>query len=171
VRAAVEGLSPSEATSPTVLRHHLRGIVETLGPASLFYFTEDGVVAPADVVTVDSIAALVAAASAADLDESGIEHVTSPTFAIVDDGVPVAACGYRDWPHGIAHVSVLTHPDHRNRGLARRVGRAAAADAIGRAHVPQWRARPESSKAVARAIGFRELGTQLSVRLARPESN
>jgi hypothetical protein len=31
--------------------------------------------------------------------------------------------------------------------------------------LPQWRARPEPSRRVARALGFRELGAQLSIRL------
>ncbi|NEC07096.1 GNAT family N-acetyltransferase, partial [Streptomyces sp. SID7909] len=34
--------------------------------------------------------------------------------------------------------------------------------------LPQWRARPEASRRVARALGYRELGSQLSVRLHGP---
>ncbi len=62
-------------------------------------------------------------------------------------------------------MSVLTAADARGRGLARAVAAAAVADALGNGLLPQWRARPEASLRVARALGFRELGTQLSVRL------
>jgi hypothetical protein len=32
--------------------------------------------------------------------------------------------------------------------------------------LPQWRARPPASRRVARSLGFRELGFQVSIRLA-----
>ncbi|MDV9187572.1 hypothetical protein R6L23_04935 [Streptomyces sp. SR27] len=42
---------------------------------------------------------------------------------------------------------------------------AAVARALEAGMMPQWRARTVESRAVARALGFRELGMQLSVRL------
>ena len=41
----------------------------------------------------------------------------------------------------------------------------AYAQALAMGLVPQWRARPEASKGVARALGLTELGEQLSLRL------
>jgi hypothetical protein len=38
--------------------------------------------------------------------------------------------------------------------------------AIQAGKLPQWRARPQPSRRVALALGFRELGSQVSIRLA-----
>ena len=77
----------------------------------------------------------------------------------------MAAAGYRDWPCDTAHVSVLTAAAARGRGLARVTGSAAVSHAIENHRLPQWRARVEASQRVARALGFRELGSQVSIRL------
>ncbi|WP_437441411.1 GNAT family N-acetyltransferase [Streptomyces aureus] len=53
----------------------------------------------------------------------------------------------------------------RGRRLARHAGSAAVAHALAAGLLPQWRARPPASRRVARSLGFRELGSQLSVRL------
>ena len=83
-----------------------------------------------------------------------------------EHGQVAAAAGYRDWPSGIAHMSVLTAASARGRGLARAAASAAVAHAIGEGRLPQWRARPEASRRTARALGFRELGSQVSIQLA-----
>ncbi|MFE2695226.1 GNAT family N-acetyltransferase [Streptomyces mirabilis] len=64
---------------------------------------------------------------------------------------------------------LLTAPGERGRGLARRVASAAVAQALDDGLLPQWRARPMASRNVARALGFRELGSQLSLRLDQEE--
>jgi len=98
--------------------------------------------------------------------ESGIGKITTPAFAIREHGQVVAAAGYRDWPCGTAHLSVLTASAARGRGLAQAAASAAVAHAIAEGRLPQWRARPQASRRVARALGFRELGAQVSIRLA-----
>jgi L-amino acid N-acyltransferase YncA len=76
------------------------------------------------------------------------------------------SAGYRNWPCAIAHLSVLTASASRGRGLARAAASAAVAHAIEEGKLPQWRARAQASRRVARALGFRELGSQASIRLA-----
>jgi GNAT superfamily N-acetyltransferase len=76
-----------------------------------------------------------------------------------------AALAYRDWPCGTAHLCVLTASAARGRGLARAAASAAVAHAIEQGRLPQWRARPQASRRVASALGFRELGFQVSIRL------
>jgi predicted GNAT family acetyltransferase len=66
----------------------------------------------------------------------------------------------------VAQLSVLCGDRRRGRGLAGVVAAAAVAEALGEGLLPQWRARPPASRRVARRLGFRELGTQLSLRLA-----
>jgi len=63
---------------------------------------------------------------------------------------------------------VLTAAASRGRGLGRAAASAAVAHAIADDRLPQWRARPMDSRRVARALGFRELGLQVSIRLASP---
>ncbi|WP_228011192.1 GNAT family N-acetyltransferase [Nonomuraea phyllanthi] len=100
-----------------------------------------------------------------DAEESGLAEVSSAAFVVREGGRAVAASGYRPWLEMAAHLSVLTAPGHRGRGLARRAASAAVADALAAGLLPQWRARPEPSRRVARALGFRQHGAQLSVRL------
>ncbi|WP_220505371.1 hypothetical protein [Microbispora sp. H10830] len=47
------------------------------------------------------------------------------------------------------------------------VASAAAADALADGLLPQWRARPEPSRRVARALGFRDTGAQISLLVRR----
>ena len=94
-----------------------------------------------------------------------MEEISTPAFTVREQGQIVAAAGYRNWPGETAHLSVLTAPAARGRGLARAAASAAVAHAIESQKLPQWRARPEASRRVARALGFRELGSQVSIRL------
>jgi hypothetical protein len=85
-----------------------------------------------------------------------------------DELKPVLLATRGRLPAGVAHVSVLTAPSHRGRGPARSVAASAVADALAAGRFPQWRARPPASRRVARALGFRELGSQLSFDLGSP---
>ncbi|WP_410097142.1 GNAT family N-acetyltransferase [Streptomyces sp. Isolate_219] len=91
--------------------------------------------------------------------------MSSPAFCLRRGGEVVAAAGYRSWPRSVAHLSVLVAPHCRGRRLARVVASAAVAHALDAGLLPQWRARLCPSLRVAVALGFQELGTQLSVRL------
>lgn len=108
---------------------------------------------------------LVASVDARDADESGMEEVASAVRVLREGRDVVAAAGYRPWLDTAAHLSVLVAAAHRGRGLARLVASAAVADALADGLLPQWRARPEPSRRVARALGFRELGSQISLLL------
>jgi len=144
-----------------------------LGPAALAYLDPaefrpqpgDAVTAPVGLDDPGFRQFLLAAATD-EVGESGIEEITTPAFAVREHGQVVAAAGYRDWPCGTAHLSVLTASAARGRGLARAAASAAVAHAIEEGRLPQWRARPLASQRVARALGFRELGFQVSIRLA-----
>jgi GNAT superfamily N-acetyltransferase len=116
-------------------------------------------------VVVGELGSLIGRVSDGDRGEAGLEDLDSAAFVLRSGGEIVAASGYEVWPAGTAHLSVLTDPRHRGRGLARSVASAAVRDALRVGLVPQWRARPEPSRRVARALGFRELGAQLSIRL------
>jgi predicted GNAT family acetyltransferase len=111
------------------------------------------------------LAVLLASVSVDDAEECGLAGINSAAFVVRSGAHVVAAAGYRDWPGQAAHMGVLTTPEQRSRGLARIVAGAAVADALASQLLPQWRARPEPSRQLARTLGFRELGVQLSIRV------
>ncbi|MFG2107703.1 GNAT family N-acetyltransferase [Micromonospora chersina] len=170
VRQVLHGLPVGVLTYPDRLRAVLP-IAEVLGPASLAYLDRcDFPPAGAGLVEVipgghAELAAFLASVPAADVDECGLADITSEAFVVRREGRVVAAAGYRHWPGLMAHMGVLTEPGHRGHGLARAVAAAAVADGVANGLLPQWRARPDPSRRVARALGFHELGAQLSIRL------
>ncbi len=174
VEQALGGLPAASLTDAYILRNRLPVSV-ILGPASLAYLDPaefrpqpgDAVVTPLELDDPD-FGQFVLAADPEEAEESGLREITSPAFAVREHGQVVAAAGYRDWPCGTAHLSVLTAAAARGRGLARAAGSAAVARAIADGRLPQWRASPVASRRVARALGFRELGLQVSIRLATP---
>jgi RimJ/RimL family protein N-acetyltransferase len=172
VQQAVGDLPSASLTNPTVLSRRLT-LLDMRGPASLAYLDPAEFRPyhlPSDVEQLlphdHDLGQLVAASSTEDVAESGITEITSPAFAVREHGMIISAAGYRDWPSQVAHLSVLTIATARCRGLARTVASAATTHAIAHDKLPQWRARPETSRRVARALGFRELGSQVSIRIA-----
>ncbi|MBG0566390.1 GNAT family N-acetyltransferase [Actinoplanes aureus] len=168
VRASLSDLPSTAMTDPAVVGGRLP-VAEVLGPASLAYCDVAGFrpvgfevveMAPAGHTDVGT---LLASVPAEDADESGLAEITSPAFVVRTGSEVIAAAGYRTWPCSTAHVSVLTVPAKRGRGLARTVAAAAVTHALDGGLLPQWRARPDASRRVARALGFRELGSQLSI--------
>ncbi|MFF3291992.1 GNAT family N-acetyltransferase [Streptomyces sp. NPDC003023] len=149
-------------------------VTATLGPATLSYVSPAGFRPAAAPPAVDQLSsrhegvrALQEWAGRDDAAEAALEEVTSPVFAIHEDGRVVAAAGYRAWPRRTAHLSVLTAPERRGCGLARATASAAVAHALAAGLLPQWRARTAASWRVAAASGFEELGAQLSLELGR----
>ena len=172
IEQALGGLPAASLTDTGVLASRLP-VAEILGPAALAYLDPaEFRPQPGDAVTTPTaldhagFRQFLLAADPGDVEESGIGKITTPVFAVREHGQVVAAAGYRDWPCGTAHLSVLTAPAARGRGLARAAASAAVAHAIEAGRLPQWRARSEASRRVARALGFRELGFQVSIRLA-----
>ncbi|MDI2131314.1 GNAT family N-acetyltransferase [Yinghuangia seranimata] len=147
-------------------------VAEVLGPAALAYLSRDDFrPARGDAVITclppghRDVLALVDSVGPEDADESGIAEIDSPVFLVREGSELLAAAGYRMWPTSTAHLSVLTAPQQRGRGLARQVASAAVGHALDADLLPQWRARPAASRRVAAALGFRHLGDQLSLRL------
>lgn len=174
LRRALSAVPPGTRTDADALRRVLP-VAEVLGPAALAYLADDDF-RPSPGDGVDALAPehsdvreLTRSVGREDAGESGIEDVTSPVFVVRDGAAVVAAAGYRTWTGATAHICVLTDQRLRGRGLARRVASAAVAHARADGLLPQWRARREASRRVARALGFRDLGSQLSLRPEFPD--
>jgi GNAT superfamily N-acetyltransferase len=172
IEQALAGLPAASLTDTEVLASRLP-VAEIRGPAALAYLDpEEFAPRPGDAVTTPvgldhpDLRQFLLAAGTDDVEESGIGEIATPAFAVREHGQVVAAAGCRDWPCGAAHLSVLTASAARGRGLARATASAAVAHAIAEGRLPQWRARRQASRRVARALGFRELGFQVNIRLA-----
>lgn len=115
-------------------------------------------VRPADLGTVGRV---FSQCDAADPDESGLADM-SAWFVAEEDGVPVAAAGYEEWPQGIAHCGVAVGGEHRGRGVGRSVASAAVGHALAEHAVVQWRSRDSTmaSTRLGERLGFVQLGTQ-----------
>lgn len=173
VRAALRGLPVAAVVDATAVRDVLP-VTRVLGPAALAYvsperFRRAGVSPAAERLEGHhpAVRALERTAGPEDAAEAALDEITSPVFVVREHGEVVAAAGYREWPLRTAHLSVLTAPAARGRGLARIVASAAVAHALAAGLLPQWRARPPASRRVAAALGFEELGAQLSVEIAQ----
>ena len=148
IEQALSGQPAASLTDTGVLSSRLPA-AEILGPASLAYLDPaEFRPQPGHAVTTPvgldhpGFRQFLLAADTDDAGESGIGEITTPAFAIREHGQVVAAAGYRDWPCGTAHLSVLTASAARGRGLAQAAASAAVAHAIAEGRLPQWRARP-----------------------------
>lgn len=146
-------------------------VVDVLGPATLAYLDEREFRPVAGAVEAlaadhDDVSGLLASVPEEEADESGIAEISSLAYVIRNGSEIAAVAGYKRWPASVAHVCVLSAPQHRGRGLARAAASGAVTDALTNGLLPQWRARLVQSRRIAQALGFRELGAQLSVRIS-----
>ena len=161
-----------EHTDPDTASAIFGPFQQSLGPAVLLYgrpgrqasstSTVIGPLANGDPRVVD----VISQASPEEVDESGLTDTTSGVFVtLASTGEPVAACGWRPWPHGIAHVSVLTAAEHRAHGHGRGAALACLNAAVAARLLPQWRAvaTNQASIALATSLGMDAVGRQFSV--------
>jgi len=144
---------------------------DTLGPATLAFLAPGDFTAPAPGTPVErlpdgdaGLLELFAGTDPEELDESGVAGLPE-LWALRSGDRVVAVAGYARWPSEVAHLCVLTANGYRGRGFATAVSAGAVSGALAAGLLPQWRARPVESRRVARALGFRELGRQLSLQL------
>ncbi|MFE7215549.1 GNAT family N-acetyltransferase [Streptomyces sp. NPDC057611] len=171
VRDALAGLPVEAAVDAAAVRAVLP-VARVLGPAVLSYVSPEDFRPVAASSTVEqlpghhpALRSLEKTAGHEDTAEASLDEITSPAFMVRKHGKVVAAAGYQAWPRRTAHISVLTAPAVRGRGLARATGSAAVTHALAAGLLPQWRARPQASRRVAAALGFEELGAQLSIEI------
>lgn len=173
VRDGLAALSMEEVTDTDAVRRVLP-VALVLGPAALSYASPDTFrSASPDALAVERLPGdhldlrrLEERTGEEGAEEAALSDITSPAFVVRAGGAVVAAAGYQIWPGCAAHLSVLTDPAWRGRGCARVTASAAVAHALAAGLLPQWRARPLASRRVAAALGFQELGAQLSIKLA-----
>lgn len=174
VAVRLAGLTAEQLIQPTVV-DALLAPVDKLGPALLFYgrgtitaaARTGSVIGPLEIDD-PRVQSVIEEATPAERDEADIEETTSGVYVgVTPEGTPAAACAWREWPHRVAHMSVLTATSHRGLGYGASTARIALAEAVGAGLLPQWRAAHwnEASIALARRLGLVLLGHQYSLRL------
>lgn len=98
---------------------------------------------------------------------SGLDQECSGAFV---GGELAALAGYEVWGGAIAHISVVTHPGHRGRGLGRSVVAHLAARAIAAGLLPQYRTLESNAPSIriAQELGFESYATSIAIRLSPP---
>ncbi|WP_227354770.1 GNAT family N-acetyltransferase [Haladaptatus salinisoli] len=176
LRRHADGLEPLDIGDEDALRERFETfgtVTRALGPA--FYGYADG----ESFAPVSSDARVLTSA-----DESAYDRFRAaipdeeweqgaPRFSpgetvglFVDDDL-VATAGYEGWDDFIAHIGVVTHPDHRNEGNGRAVVSRTTERALAEGLLPQYRTADEWpwSVALARELGFERFATAALVRL------
>jgi ribosomal protein S18 acetylase RimI-like enzyme len=111
--------------------------------------------------------ALRAACSAVEWEHGGSKIGSLPVAGVFIDSQLIAVAGYKVWGDVIAHISVVVHPDYRNRGQGKAVVSQVTGEMFNRGLVPQYQTLEAnlSSMAVGRALGFERYATTVAVRL------
>jgi hypothetical protein len=102
-----------------------------------------------------------------DAAEVGLSLLSQRFVTLDEHDERTAAAGYAESQGILASVGVLTPPSLRRRGHGTLAAAIATNDALDAGLVPQWRARRghRPSVAMARALGYREIGAQTTVLL------
>ena len=115
-----------------------------------------------------AIARLQAVCQPEEWDHGGSEPHPERTFGVVDQiNDLLALSGYKVWSDAIAHISIVTHPNHRGHGFGRSAVALAAQHALGAGLVPQYRTLRQNAPSmnIAKRLGFIEYGFSVYVRL------
>jgi hypothetical protein len=173
-------LDPAVAASladPRAARLILGPELRVLGPAILAFADRTTFRAPAGGIATPTVAGAVelaqlgAGCDPAEVEESALGTWQRWVNVVVVDGQVVAGAGVEVWAPAIAHIGVLTRADQRGLGYARTAAAATVAQALAAGMVAQWRARRTltASRRVAAALGFVELGSQVTYTVAGGE--
>jgi GNAT superfamily N-acetyltransferase len=136
-------------------------VTQVLGPTWYGYTTDDDLedtsvgrgVRALTTADLDALDELHRQTPSDEVDESGTDRL--PAFGCFDGNQLIAVACVKD-VHHMPTIAVLTHPEHRGRGLARRVVAAAARAGLQDRPEVQYRVFHDNvaSMSVARACGF-----------------
>lgn len=116
----------------------------------------------------DAVARLQAACDPEEWDHGGSDPGEVPCSGVFTaEGELAALAGYEVWSGVIAHISIVTHPEHRGCGHGREAVAHLAKRALAAGLSPQYRTLEanEASMRIARALGFHHYASSVAVRL------
>jgi GNAT superfamily N-acetyltransferase len=99
--------------------------------------------------------------------EHGGSPLTHPCSGVFVGEQLAALAGYEVWAGTIAHISIVTHPEFRGRGLGRSAVAHLAQRAICAGLLPQYRTLDSNTPSirVGASLGFQRYATSVAVRL------
>src|SRR5262249_47414262 len=145
-----------------------------VGPAYVGYLYDREFVprkgVPARVLTDEDQEALqrmAARCEPIEWEHSGIEFDRRPIFGCPVEGEMRSASSFEIWGGTIAHIGVISDPAYRCQGFGRATVSAACVEAIRRGLIPQYQTLKSNTASleIARALGFQEYATRLSIKL------
>lgn len=149
-----------------------------LGPARISYCDRNTfrptaashdarVLSPAADTDVRAVDELRRACSAADWEAGGTALQERDAVGVFVDGALVALAGYEEWGERLAHISVVTHPNHRGRSLGTLAVSALTSRLLAFAFVPQYRTLEANTASlrIGTRLGFVGYGTSMAIRL------
>jgi len=118
---------------------------------------------------IEALKTLQAACSAFEWEHGGSRLGEQPVVGAFDGGRLVAVAGYQIWDSGIAHISVIAHPQYRRYGYGKAVVSELTEEALNRGLVPQYRTlvANKSSMVIANGLKFERYATSVALRLKR----
>ncbi|WP_227376441.1 GNAT family N-acetyltransferase [Haladaptatus halobius] len=169
-----DGLEASDIADESALREWFETfgtVTRVLGPTFYGYADEESfapVASDARILTSADEPAhdrFRAAISDEEWERAGARFSPGETVGLFVDDDLVATAGYEVWDDFIAHVGVVTHPNHRNEGNGRAVVSRVTERALGEGLLPQYRTADEWpwSVALARELGFERFATAVLV--------
>lgn len=170
---ALRALLPAGPATPASLSAaFLAHSTAIIGPAYLGY--AEAVAAPAhsarvlDAADAAAVRELESACDGTEWEHGGSAPLDGcPLSGVFVSGRLAALAGYEVWGGSIAHISIITHPGFRGRGLGRSAVARLAARALSAGLVPQYRTLGSNlaSVRVAESLGFCRYATSLAIRL------
>jgi GNAT superfamily N-acetyltransferase len=162
-------------TADNMASHFASKGFRVIGPAFIGYATDipfiHGDARCLNELDRGLVGSLQSACSGTEWEHGGSDPGSDPFSAVVIDGTLAALAGYEVWAESIAHISVLTHPAFRGRGLGRQVVGHLANRAIDAGLVAQYRTLKTNvtSMKIAATLGFQTYATSVAIRLAERE--
>jgi GNAT superfamily N-acetyltransferase len=168
------GLTGVSAVSVSALHSALDAAGDALNGADYIFYlpvndqaavraeTVPGETRQLTLADAEAFAEFAAAAPAEEMDEASVELDHWLVFGTFADGRLVSAASMYPWrgTH-FADLGVITLPEYRGRGLAKRTVRAISARALAEGYEPQYRCQLDNTPSVslAHAAGFAQFGT------------
>jgi RimJ/RimL family protein N-acetyltransferase len=177
LHATTERWSAAEVLDVTLLRTRLGERVERLiGPAFIGYADratfraiEPNAARLLGASDHPAVATLRAACNAVEWEHGGSGLGPNPAAGVYVGRELVALAGYQVWGRELAHIAIITHPQHRGHGYAGAAVSKLTEIVLAQGLVPQYQTLDSNrpSIQVAQKLGFVRYGTSMSVRLHR----
>jgi GNAT superfamily N-acetyltransferase len=177
LRATAEHWSAADVLDVTVLRTRLGDRVDQIiGPAFIGYAdhttfraVEPNVACLLGARDHQAVDTLRTACDAIEWEHGGSVLGQNPAAGVYVGRELVALAGYQVWGGDLAHIAIITHPQHRGHGYGGAAVSKLTAVLLAHRLVPQYQTLDSNQPSiqVAQKLGFVRYGTSMAVRMHR----